>query len=150
MRKLIILGLMAAVAIPSAVSAQSREEMRRDRAEVQDRRDDVRDARQRGDRGDMNEARENLRDARGELRDDRHDRRRTQYVAPYSNWRYSAVRPGAQLRAGFYGQRYYISNPSQYQLRPAARNQRWIRYGDDLVLVNTRNGRVLQVIRNRY
>ena len=40
--------------------------------------------------------------------------------------------------------------PGQYRLRPAARNQQWVRYGGDLLLVNTRNGRVLQVVRNRY
>jgi Ni/Co efflux regulator RcnB len=39
---------------------------------------------------------------------------------------------------------------NQYRLRPATRNQRWIRYGNDILLVNVRNGRVLQVIRNRY
>jgi Ni/Co efflux regulator RcnB len=41
-------------------------------------------------------------------------------------------------------------NPGQYRLRPGARNQRWIRYGNDLLLVNVRNGRVLQAVRSRY
>jgi len=157
MRKFILLGLMAATAFPAIAGAQSRGEIRRDREEVREQREDLRDARQRGDRDDIREEREELRDARQELREDRQDRRRSlqdrrrsQYVAPYRDWRYSTVRPGFQLRSGFYNSRYYIGNPSQYRLRPMGRFQRWIRYGDDLVLVNVRNGRVIQVIRNRY
>ena len=150
MRKVILLSLMAAVAAPTAVSAQSRGEIRRDRQEVQEERRELENARHRGDRGDIREEREELRDARQELREDRRDRRRSQYVAPYNGWRYSAIRPGYQLRPGFYGQRYVIANPGQYRLSAGMRNQRWIRYGDDLLLVNVRNGRVVQVVRNRY
>ena len=149
MRKLILLSLMTAVAIPGSALAQSRGEIRRDREEVREQRDDLRDARARGDRGDVREERRDLREARQELREDRQNRRRSQYVAPYRDWRYSTVRPGYQLRSGFYSSRYHI-NPGQYRLRAAARNQQWIRYGDDLLLVNVRNGRVLQVVRNRY
>ena len=151
MRKLILFGLMAAIAIPSVSHAQSAAEVRRDRQEVREQREDLRDARARGDRRDVREERQELREARQELREDRQDRRRSQYVAPYRGWRYSTLRPGSQLRSGFYtSSRYFITNPGQYRLRPAARNQRWVRYGDDLVLVNIRNGRVLQVLRNRY
>ena len=150
MRKLILLGLMTAVVVPAAAPAQSRGEIRRDREEVREQREDLRDARRRGDRSDIREERRDLRDARQELREDRRDRRRSQYVAPYRDWRYSTLRPGYQLRPGFYSSRYYVSNPGQYRLRPAARNQQWIRYGNDLLLVNVRNGRVLQVIRDRH
>jgi Ni/Co efflux regulator RcnB len=150
MRKLILLSLISAVAVPTIAPAQSRSEIRRDREEVREERQDVRDARRYGTREDVREEREELRDARQELREDRRDRRRSQYVAPYRDWRYSTVRPGYQLRPGFYSQRYVIANPGQYRLRAGARNQQWIRYGNDLLLVNVRNGRVLQVIRNRY
>jgi Ni/Co efflux regulator RcnB len=169
MRKIILLGLMAAIAIPAAATAQSRGEIRRDRDDVREQRDDLRDAQERGDRRDMREEREELRDARQELREDQRDRRdeyrdnrdrrdeyrdnrdrRSQYVAPYRGWRYGAVRPGFQLRPGFYGPRYQINNPGHYRLRAGTRNQRWIRYGNDLLLVNVRNGRVLQVVSNRY
>ena len=153
MRKFILLGLMAAVAVPGIAPAQSRGEIRRDRQEVREQREDLQNARRRGDRGDIREEREDLREARRELREDRRDRRdsrRTQYVAPYRDWRYAAVSPGYQLRSGFYGSRYHVTDVSQYRLRPAARNQRWVRYGNDLLLVNVRNGRVLQAVRNRY
>lgn len=148
MRKLILLSLMAAVAAPTAVSAQSRAEIRQDRREVREQREDLREARRYGDREDIRRERRDVREARQELREDRRDRRR--YVAPYRNWNYTTLRPGYQLRPGFYSSRYVIANPAYYRLRPAARFQQWVRYGDDLLLVNTRNGRVLQVIRNRY
>ena len=131
MRKLILLGLMAATVIPGAASAQDRH----------DRRDTRQDVRQ---------------DVRQDNRDNRrHDRRNIQrnrvaYVAPYSGWRYRAINPGYQLQSSFYGSRYAINDYGAYQLRAPNRWQRWIRYGDDLVLVNTRTGRVIQVIHNRY
>ena len=148
MRKLILLGLMAATVVPTAASAQSRAEIRQDRREVREERQELRDARRYGDRQDVRRERRDLREARQELREDRRDRR--QYVAPYRDWSYRPVAPGYQLSSGFYGSRYVIANPSHYRLRPAVGQQRWIRYGNDLLLVNVRNGRVLQVVRNRY
>ncbi len=150
MRKLIMLSLMAAVAIPAGVSAQSRGEIRRDQRELREEQRDLRDARRSGDRREIREERRDVRDARQELREDRRDRRRTVYRAPYRGWRYSQLRPGIQLRPLFYSQRYFIANPAQYRLPRVGRFQRWIRYGDDLVLVNVRTGRVIRVLRNRY
>jgi Ni/Co efflux regulator RcnB len=149
MRKLILFSLMAATVVPAAASAQSRGEIRRDRQEVREQRREVREARARGDRSDIREERRDVRAARRELREDLQDRRRSRYVSPYRNWSYNAVTPGYQLRSGFYTSRYYV-NPGQYRLHAAGRNQRWIRYNNDLLLVNVRNGRVLQVVRNRY
>ncbi len=149
MRKLIMMALMAAVAVPaSAVQAQSRAEIRHDRREVREERQELRDARRYGDRRDIRRERRDLRDARRELREDRRDRRA--YVPPYRGWSYRPVAPGYQLRPGFYSSRYYITNPGNYRLRPAGRNLQWIRYGDDLLLVNVRSGRVVQVLHNRY
>lgn len=133
MRKSIMWTVLAAIsapAVPVGAFAQSQAEIRHDRREVQ-------------------EARRELREAERELREDRRDRRRSQYVAPYRGWTYRAIAPGAQLRSSFYGSRYFV-DPARYRLRPVGRYQRWIRYGDDLVLVNVRTGRVIQVLRNRY
>jgi Ni/Co efflux regulator RcnB len=151
MRKLIMMSLMAAVAIPSAGSAQSRGEIRHDRREVREERQDVRQARRTGDRQDVREERRELRGARQELREDRQDRRRSvRYVSPYSSWSYRPVSVGYSLRPAFYGSRYYVSDYNRFGARHPGRFQQWIRYGDDLLRVNTRNGRVLQVIRNSY
>ncbi|MDB5698261.1 MAG: hypothetical protein JWN69_1065 [Alphaproteobacteria bacterium] len=121
---------MPAVTMPAGAFAQSRAEIRHDRRDVREERRD-------------------LQDARHELREDRRDRRRSQYVAPYRDWTYRSIAPGYQLRSGFYGSRYVV-DPARYRLRAIGRNQRWIRYGDDLVLVNVRTGRVIQVLRDRY
>ncbi len=152
MRKMIMLGLMAAAILPTAANAQSRAEIRHDRREVREQRQDLREARRYGDRHDIREERQDLREARRELREDRRDRRehqRARYVAPDRDWNYRPVGLGYQLRPAFYSPRYVVS-PGHYRLRAPGRFQTWVRYGDDLLLVNTRTGRVLQVLRNRY
>lgn len=150
MRKFILVSLIAAAAMPAAASAQSRDEIRRDRQEVQEQRQDLREARRYGDRNDVREERRDLREARQELREDRADRNRSRYAAPYRGWRYSAIGVGHQLRPTFYSSRYFVTDYPRRGLHRPGRFQRWIRYGDDLVLVNVRNGRVIQVLRNRY
>jgi len=73
------------------------------------------------------------------------------YVAPYRNWRYNRVNVGFQLRPVFYSPRYYITDYGQYRLPPPRHHwRRWVRYGDDLLLVNIRTGRVLDVVHYRY
>lgn len=151
MRKSIIAGLMAAMLIPAAAQAQSRGEVRDSREELREERRELRDARRYGDRRDVREERRDVRDAREEFREDRRDFRQrqhrrgyTRYDAPHRGWSYRPVNRGYNLQPSFYGQRYYA---------PGYRSQgqaRWIRYGDDLLLVNTRNGRVLQVRQNHY
>ena len=164
MRKMILLGLMAVTAIPTArptaANAQSQRERRDDRQELREDRRELRE--------DRRELREDIRDGasnreirrgqrevrRGErevYRDRREvNRNRSAYVAPYRGWRYRSLTPGYRLQPGFYGPRYTISNFGRYRLGAPGANRRWIRYGNDLVLVNLRNGRVIQVVRNRY
>lgn len=149
MRKFIMIGLLAAIAAPTAVAAQSAAEVRRDQRVLQAERRDLQDARRYGSPRDVREERRDVQRAREELQEDRRDYRQA-YSAPYRGWTYRQVTPGYRLQPAFYGQRYFIANPARYRLPPAARNQRWIRYGNDLLLVNARNGRVLQVYRNRY
>lgn len=72
------------------------------------------------------------------------------YVAPFPNWRYSAVRRGDRLQPAFYAGRYVIAQPERYGLAVARGDHRWIRYGDDLLLVDRRTGRVLRLAPNRY
>lgn len=127
MRKLILLGLMAASAIPGVANAQSRDEVRRDRQEL---------------RGDLHELR---RDTREWRRD-----HRGSYVAPYGSWRYRPVTVGYQMRPAFWGNRYVVNDYGRWNLAALRMNQRWARYGDDLLLVNTRSGRVVRVIDDRF
>jgi Ni/Co efflux regulator RcnB len=138
MRKLILLAAAAAVVLPNAAIAQ-RHEIRHDRREV------------RQDRREVREDRRELRQDRRELRRDVRQRARSHYVAPVRNWRYRTVTVGYRLEPVFYGSRYYITDYGRYHLTPPRyRYLRWIRYGDDLLLVNIRTGRVLQVVHYRY
>jgi Ni/Co efflux regulator RcnB len=151
MRKLILLGLMAATALPvgglsTAASAQTRHEVRRDRKEMREDRQELREDRRSGQ--SAREIRHDRREVRGDRREVRRDR--VAYRAPYRAWTYRVVAPGYRLQPAFFGTRYVISNYGTYRLPAPGMNRRWIRYGNDLVLVNVRNGRVLQVIRNRY
>lgn len=75
---------------------------------------------------------------------------RARYVPPVRNWKYRPVSLGERLAAPFYGASYVIATPARLQLPPARGDRRWIRYGDDILLVNIRSGRVLQVLAGRY
>jgi Ni/Co efflux regulator RcnB len=145
-----IFGLMAAIAVPSAANAQSRAEIRNDRQDVREERQELRQAQRYGDRRDVREERREYRDARQELREDRADRRSTRYASPYRNWTYSRVQAGVQLRPAFYSSNYYVTDYARRGIRRPGASQQWIRYGDDLLLVNVRTGRVLQVMYNRF
>lgn len=139
MRKLILLAAAAAVIVPSAAIGRP-QDIRHDRREI------------RQDRRELHQDRRQLRQDRRELRRDRrHLRRHVAYVAPYRRWRYRPVTVGFRLQPVFYGPRYYIVDYGIYHLRPPIhRWLRWIRYGDDLLLVNIRTGRVLRVVHYRY
>jgi Ni/Co efflux regulator RcnB len=149
MRKLILGGVLAALVIPAAVTAQT-SEIRKDERKVDRQTEQLQRAVEAGDLKDIEEQARDTRKAHQELREDRDQFARNQYVAPYRDWTYSTPAAGTKLRAGFYGTRYAVGHPDGYKLRQAKRNQRWVRYGDDLVLVNVRSGRVLEVASDRF
>jgi hypothetical protein len=131
-----------------------------------DRRDGNRDWR--GDRRDGN------RDWRGDRRADRRDWRRdwnrsswrsdrrydwrdwryrnrshfrlSPYYAPYRNYRYSRFSIGLFLQPLFYNQRYWISDPWSYRLPYAPAGTQWVRYYNDVILVDVYSGEVVDVI----
>lgn len=152
MRKLILATALAATVLPAAAMAQSYGEVRHDRRDVGRDRGDLRDDQFRGDRHDVRDARRDLRDDRQERREDWRDYRRGHpeiyrgpaYVGPHAGWRYRPVAAGYRFEPGFYGQRYWI-DPVRYRLPPVGAYQRWVRYGNDVVLVNVRTGRVITV-----
>lgn len=138
MRKFLLAAVAATVLVPSMGSAQSAREVRQDQREV---RHDIR-------KGDHQEAREDQRELREDWRDYRKAHRnvyhRKAYVAP-RGMRYQTVRVGAQLNRAFYGKPYWVSNYSTYRLPRPGANRTYVRYGNDVLLVNTRTGRVVQV-----
>ena len=55
---------------------------------------------------------------------------------------------GQRLAPAFYAAGYVVADP--VGLPPATRDQRWVRYGPNVVLVDRRSGRVLRVAPNRW
>lgn len=170
MRKFILTSLVAAIAMPGLTlpaAAQSRAELRRDREDIRREQRDLNRAYRHGDRRDVREARRDLRDARQEYREDRRDRNRRFGNDDWRGWRdrnralyargtwrapfrYQSFRTGGRIGAPYYAQRYWISDPWRYRLPNAVGAQRWVRHYDDLLLVDTRRGNVLRVIRGFY
>ncbi len=69
------------------------------------------------------------------------------YYAP-RGWSYGYRRfsLGVILSAPLFGQSYWLDDPWQYRLPPADGPYRWVRYYDDVLLVDIRDGRVVDVI----
>ena len=88
-------------------------------------------------------------DVDGRIVTDRAKSGRSAYPAPYPGWKYRRLAPGEPLRAVFYGPRYVLAAPEQHGLPATRGTRRWIRYGDDAVLVDVRTGRVVKVLAGR-
>ena len=124
----------------------------------QDRREDRRDWR--GDRRD--DRRDWRNDRRDWRRDWRNDRRydwngyRNQnrfifrlnpYYSPYGyGYGYRRFGIGSILDSLLFGRNYWVSDPWQYRLPPAPPGYQWVRYYNDVVLVDTYTGRIEDVI----
>ncbi|UZK65001.1 RcnB family protein [Sphingomonas sp. M1-B02] len=172
MKKYITAALLAAVAmpavaLPTAASAQSQRELRRDRQDIREETRELRQAQRRGDRGDIRNERRDVRGARQEYREDLRDRNRrwgnddwrsyrnsNRSVFARGSWnapfRYTRFSAGARIGAPYYGSRYVISDPWRYRLPPLGRYQRWVRHYNDVLLIDTRRGRVIRVMPGFY
>ncbi|CCA93533.1 conserved hypothetical protein [Novosphingobium sp. PP1Y] len=106
-------------------------------------RRDYRDAR-RWDRKDWR------RDKRYDWRDYRARNRSVyrigRYYSPYSNYSYRRIGIGFSLGSLFYGSRYWIDDPWSYRLPEVYGPYRWVRYYDDVLLVDIYTGEVVDVI----
>lgn len=149
MRKLILSAIALAVIVPGAASAQTAE-IRKDERRVSEQNDQLQRAVEAGDPGRIEKQARDARKAGEELREDQDHFARNQYIAPYRNWTYNTPEPGTKLRSRFYSSRYNVKHPDGYELQRAKHNQRWVRYGDDLLLVNVRTGRVIEVASGRF
>lgn len=72
------------------------------------------------------------------------------YYSPYSNYGYSRLSIGLFINSGFYGQGYWINDPWQYRLPQVYGSYRWVRYYDDVLLVDIYSGEVVDVIHNFF
>ncbi|QJU56665.1 RcnB family protein [Sphingomonas sp. AP4-R1] len=151
MRKLIIAGLMAATLVPTIASAQNRE-LRHDRQDIREEQRDVNRAIRNGAPPHVvRDQQRDVREARREYREDWRDYRRGNpnvfrgpaYVGP-RGYAYRPIAPGYRFDRLYYDRRYWI-DPVRYRLPAAAYGRRWVRYGNDVVLVDVRTGRVVTV-----
>ena len=131
-----------------------------------DRRNDWRNDRS-GSNGDRNDWRGDNRrasqgnyrnwDRSGWRRDNRYDwqsyraRNRSvyrigRYYAPYNGYAYRRLSIGFSLGSMFYGNRYWINDPWSYRLPQVYGPYRWVRYYDDVLLVDIYSGQVVDVI----
>lgn len=138
MRKLLTAALAAATVLPSAAIAQSAREVRHDEREI------AKDIA----KGHTQEAHED----QNELHEDWQAYRRTHpdvfdrpdFVWP-NGYSYNAMAAGATLTDVFLGNQYRIDNFATYHLPYPGKHRAWVRYGNDALLVGTRNGRVVTV-----
>ena len=157
MRKLILMAMAVAVSLPVVANAQSSGEVRRDRQELRHDREQIRRDLRRGDYRQAERDRQELREDRRETREDWRDYRNSHrnefrggaYQGP-RGYRYRPITVGFHLDQSYYGSRYWINNPQRYRLPYAANGLRWIRYGNDVLLVNVRTGRVVQANRSFF
>ena len=72
------------------------------------------------------------------------------YFSPYSDYGYSRLSIGFFLSSGLFGQSYWINDPWQYRLPQAYGPYRWVRYYDDVLLVDIYSGEVVDVIHDFF
>lgn len=101
----------------------------------------------RWDRNWRNDNRYNWRDYRHV---NRPHYRPARYVSPYRDWNYRRLSVGFQLSSMFYSNNYWISDPWSYRLPAVYGPYRWVRYFDDVLLVDIYSGEVVDVIHDFF
>jgi hypothetical protein len=71
------------------------------------------------------------------------------YYAPYRGYDYRPLEIGIALDSLFYNQNYWI-DPAYYDLPEAPPGAEWVRYYNDVVLVDMETGEVLDVIHDFF
>ena len=105
-----------------------------------------RDARQAQQRWDRNWRNDNRYDWNRYRQSNRNLYRPGRYQSPYSNYAYRRLNIGISLNSLFFSSRYWINDPWQYRLPAVNGSYRWVRYYDDVLLVDTYSGQVVDVI----
>lgn len=73
--------------------------------------------------------------------------RQPRYYDPFgSRFGYKRFSIGIRIGSSYYSDRYWISDPFAYRLPYADGPYRWVRYYDDVLLIDLRNGQVIDVI----
>jgi Nickel/cobalt transporter regulator len=125
-----------------------RRDDRNDNRRNDNHRNDSRRDDNRWDSSWRNDRRYDWRGHRDQYRD--HYRRPNHYYAPDRHHRYSRFSIGLYIGSGFYHQNYWLNDPWQYRLPPVHGPYRWVRYYDDVLLIDVRNGYVVDVINDFF
>ena len=72
------------------------------------------------------------------------------YYPPYQGFYYRPLSIGFVLDQMFWGDNYMINDPWTYHLPPASPPNRWVRYYDDALLVDTYSGQVGEVMHDFF
>lgn len=81
----------------------------------------------------------------------RHIYRPGRYHTPYGwNYGYRRYSIGIYLDSLLFGSSYWLNDPWQYRLPPAHGPYRWVRYYDDVLLIDIRSGYVVDVIHDFF
>ncbi len=73
------------------------------------------------------------------------------YAAPYGwDYGYRRFSIGISLNSILFGSNYWIDDPYRYRLPPAYGTLRWVRYYDDAMLVDVRDGYVVDVLHDFF
>lgn len=76
--------------------------------------------------------------------------RSSRYYAPYRAYSYRPLSVGLFVEPQFFGQRYWISDPWQYRLPAVYGPYKWVRYYDEVLLIDIYDGQVVDVIRDFF
>ena len=110
--------------------------------------DDGSVARARGnDRWDRNWRNDRRYDWQGYRNQYRSHFRAPRYYQPYGwNYGYQRFSIGISLNSLLFGQDYWLDDPYEYRLPPAEPGLRWVRYYNDVLLVDIDSGEVVDAI----
>ena len=72
------------------------------------------------------------------------------YYAPFRSHRYNRLDIGFYLDSLFFQPRFFLNDPYAYRLPPAYGPYQWVRYYDDVVLVDIYTGEVVDVIHDFF
>ena len=77
--------------------------------------------------------------------------RQSRYYDPFgSRYGYQRFSIGIRIGSSYYNDRYWISDPFAYRLPYADGPYRWVRYYDDVLLIDLRDGAVVDVIHDFF
>lgn len=148
---------IAASFSPALAQGQSRE-LKQDRHEIHQEKQQLNHARRSGNRQEVKQERGDVAHAKREYRQDLSDYReyrrqnRQAFRAGAFNpgHSYRSYRTGTHINARYYGNFARLANYRAYRLPTPARNTAWVRNYDDVMLVNLQTGIVLRVIPNFF